>query len=248
MFTVPVVFASSLADDPLINAATAFDIPSGASGSASDSDARTAQADLNVSKTDGSTTYTPGGSATYTIVVTNDGPSDALNTTVADPLPTGVILAANATCAAAGVASCGAVTGSAGQTSFGATGAQIAAGAGNALTFAAPVAYASSMATNPLINTVTVTDPAAPLPATASDSDALSQIVDLRITKTDGVATAIPGQAVSYTIVVSNGGPATRSARPSPIRCPPLSAVRPGHVWRAAAAAVHRGREASMTW
>ncbi len=207
VFTAPVVFASGLADDPLINAATAFDIPSGASGSGFDSDVRAAQAVLNVTKTDGSTTYMPGGSATYTIVVTNDGPSDALNTTIADPLPTGVTLAANATCAAARTASCGTVTGSAGQSSFGATGAQIAAGAGNALTFAAPVGYAPNMTANPLINTVTVTDPAAPLPATSSDSDALSEIVDLRITKTDGVTTAIPGQAVSYTIVVSNAGP-----------------------------------------
>ncbi len=207
VFTAPVIFASGLMDDPLINAATAFDIPSGASGSGADADARAAQALLNVTKTDGTTTYTPGGSATYTVVVTNAGPSDALNTTIADPLPTGVILAANATCAAAGVASCGTVTGSAGQASLGATGAQIAAGAGNALTFAAPVGYAPNMTANPLINTVTVTDPEALLPAIASDSDALSAVVDLRITKTDGVAIAIPGQAVSYTIVVSNAGP-----------------------------------------
>ena len=207
VFTAPVVFASDLADDPLINAATAIDVPSGASGSGSDSDARAAQAALNVSKSDGSSTYTPGASATYTIVVTNAGPSDTMNATVADPLPAGATLAANATCVASGTASCGTVTGATGQTSFGATGAQIAAGAGNALTFTAPVAYAPGMTANPLINAVTVTDPAMLSPATASDSDALSSIVDLGITKSDGVATVVPGTSTSYTIVVSNAGP-----------------------------------------
>src|SRR5262249_45618324 len=34
-----------------------------------------AQADLAITKTDGTTTYTPGGTTTYTIVVSNNGPS-----------------------------------------------------------------------------------------------------------------------------------------------------------------------------
>jgi uncharacterized repeat protein (TIGR01451 family) len=207
VFTVPVAFASDLTDDPLVNAATANDLASGATGSGSDSDVRAAQAALAATKTDASATYTPGGVATYTIVVTNAGPSDATNTTVSDPLPSGVTLTANATCLAAGTAACGTVTGTTGQTAFGTTGASIAAGVGNSLTFTAPVAFASSMTANPLLNTVTVTDPASAAPATATDSDALSADVDLAITKSDGVTTAVPGQTVTYTIVVSNAGP-----------------------------------------
>ncbi|MGH8850912.1 MAG: beta strand repeat-containing protein [Casimicrobiaceae bacterium] len=207
LFTAPARFASDLADDPLINAATATDVASGASGSGSDSDARAAQAALGVSKADGTTTYTPGGGATYVIVVTNAGPSDASNTSVSDALPVGVSLAADASCTAAGDASCGTVTGTTGQTSFGTTGARIAAGAANTLTFIAEVTFAPTLTANPLQNIVTASDPALALPATAVDSDTRTVVVDLAITKTDGVTTAVPGQSVIYKIVVSNAGP-----------------------------------------
>ena len=45
---------------------------------------RDAQADLGITKTDSSPTYTPGTSLTYSIVVSNAGPSDAIGATVAD--------------------------------------------------------------------------------------------------------------------------------------------------------------------
>ncbi len=207
VFTVPVAYASDLTDNPLVNAATATDLASGASGSASDSDVLAAQAVLTVTKTDGSATYSPGGIATYTIVVTNAGPSDTTSTTVSDPLPSGVTLTANVTCVTAGSANCGNVTGTAGQTTLGTTGASIVAGPGNSLTFTAPVAFASNLTTNPLVNTVTVTDPASASPATATDSDTLSASVDLAITKSANVTMAVPGQTLTYTIVVSNAGP-----------------------------------------
>ena len=38
----------------------------------------------------GSLTYTPGGAVTYTIMVTNSGPSDAVGATVADTIPAGL--------------------------------------------------------------------------------------------------------------------------------------------------------------
>ncbi len=207
VFTVPVAFAANLAADPLVNAATVTDLASGASGSGSDSDTRAASAVLGVTKSDGSATYTPGGTATYTIKVTNAGPSDALALTVNDPLPAGVTLNGTATCVPAGVAVCGTVTGIAGQTSFGTTGAQISAGAANFLTFTVPVAFDPAMTANPMVNTVTVTDPASALGASVSDSDALVAAADLTITKTDNVASVVAGTATTYTIVVTNAGP-----------------------------------------
>ena len=205
-FTVPVAFASSLVDDPLVNAVGVTDAASGASGSATDSDARAAVASLAVAKTDGSATYTPGGTATYTVTVTNAGPSDALDVSASDPLPAGVTLTANAMCIAAGSANCGTVTGTAGQASFGTTGARIAAGAGNTLTFTAPVAFAPGLTTDPLVNTATATDPAAPGPATGSDSDTSAASVSLSTTKSDGSATYVPGSSATYTITVANTG------------------------------------------
>jgi uncharacterized repeat protein (TIGR01451 family) len=49
-----------------------------------------AQADLAISKTDGVTTVTSGGSTVYTIVVTNNGPGDANGAVVTDPVATGL--------------------------------------------------------------------------------------------------------------------------------------------------------------
>ena len=66
--------------------------PTPANNTASDTDTLTPVSALAVSKTDGSATYTPGGTATYTVVVTNAGPSNAINGTVSDPLPAGVTL------------------------------------------------------------------------------------------------------------------------------------------------------------
>ena len=193
--------------NPLVNTATATD-PASPPASGSDSDARTAVAALAVTKTDGSATYTPGGTATYTVVVTNAGPSNAASVTVTDPLPAGVTLGANAVCVASGTSNCGTVTGTTGQASFGTTGATVAAGAGNALTFTVPVAFASSLTTNPLVNTATATDPASP-PASGSDSDALAAQVALNVVKTDGSATYTPGGTATYTITVTNGGPSS---------------------------------------
>ncbi|MEO8674409.1 MAG: hypothetical protein ABI569_02455 [Casimicrobiaceae bacterium] len=206
VFTVPVAFAPGMTTNPLVNTATATDLASGASASGSDSDTLVGAVGLVVSKTDGSATYTPGGTATYTIVVTNGGPSNASSLTVTDNLPAGVTLNANATCAAAGTATCGTVTGTSGATSFGTTGATLAAGAGNSLTFTVPVSFAANMTTDPLVNTVTVSDPSAPVPVSASDSDTRAASADVGIVKT-GPATLIPGSAITYTLTITNAGP-----------------------------------------
>ena len=202
----PVAFAPGMSTNPLVNTATAIDVPTGVTASGSDSDTLVAAAGLAVTKTDGSATYTPGGTATYTVVVTNGGPSNAANLTVTDNLPAGATLSANAICAATGAATCGTVTGATGGTSFGTTAATLAAGAGNALTFTVPVSFAASLATDPLINTVTATDPSAPGPVSASDSDTRAAVADVGIVKT-GPATLIAGSAITYTLTLTNAGP-----------------------------------------
>ncbi len=206
VFTAPVAFAADLATDPLVNSATATDGPSGATGTGTDSNGRAPRVSLAVVKTDNSPTYVPGGTATYVITVTNTGTSDALDVTVHDALPSGVTLTGTVTCAANGVALCGTVTGVAGQVVLGTTGAAIAAGAGNSLVLSAPVAFATDLTSNPLMNTATATDIASGATAAGSDSNTLARNVSLSITKTDGQVTYTPGTTGTYTIVVSNTG------------------------------------------
>ena len=61
---------------------------------------------LSVTKSNGTGTYAPGGSATYVIVVSNSGTAAASGATVVDNLPAGVTLSAPWTCAASAGSSC----------------------------------------------------------------------------------------------------------------------------------------------
>lgn len=61
--------------------------PDGMNNSATDVNGLEPSADLAITKTDGTATFIPGGSTTYTIVATNNGPSDAPGATVADSFP-----------------------------------------------------------------------------------------------------------------------------------------------------------------
>ncbi|MEK7786071.1 MAG: hypothetical protein AAB658_11730, partial [Chloroflexota bacterium] len=64
-----------------------------------------ASADLALSKDDGSSTYTAGGTTTYTITVRNNGPDNVTGATVVDNLPA-AITSASWTCVATGTAAC----------------------------------------------------------------------------------------------------------------------------------------------
>ncbi len=48
--------------------------------------------DLSITKDDGSLTYTPGGTGIYTITVFNNGPHNVVGATIADYLPSGVMM------------------------------------------------------------------------------------------------------------------------------------------------------------
>lgn len=72
---------------------------------------RTRQADLSITKSDGSPTYTPGGSATYVLTVSNAGPDAVVGATVSDTLPNGATLSGPWTCSATAGSSCSAASG-----------------------------------------------------------------------------------------------------------------------------------------
>ena len=106
---------------------------------------------LGVTKTDGKTTYVPGTSTTYTIVVTNSGPSTLLGGTVSDPLPA---LASGGTWTA--VATLGSSATPAGGS--GDLNALIDLAPGGTITFTYVVAIKGTASGN-LVNTVTVSPP-----------------------------------------------------------------------------------------
>ncbi len=164
--------------------------------------------DLSITKTDGTGTYTPGNPISYTIVVSNAGPSDAVGASVADVVPA-AITGVSVGCVASGTAACGTDGSSGNNISF--TGVDIAAGAGNFLTLTVS-GTVDPATTGNLVNTATVTAPAGttdPNLANNSDTDTDTPALasNLTATKDDGVATYTPGQQVVYTIVVGNSGP-----------------------------------------
>ena len=63
--------------------------PTPGNNNAADTDLLTPRADLSISKTDGKPSVVPGTDNTYTITVTNNGPSTVTGAQVSDVLPAG---------------------------------------------------------------------------------------------------------------------------------------------------------------
>ncbi len=129
------------------------------------------EADLSITKTDGSVSYAPGGNTTYTIVVANSGPSAAATgVSVVDLLPVEIASAVYT------AVSTGGATGftASGGGSINDTGIQMPVGSTITYTLTATI---SQFAIGNLVNTATVSPPAGttdPNPSnnTATDTDA----------------------------------------------------------------------------
>src|SRR5204863_476785 len=103
--------------------------------------------DLSITKTDGVTSATPGGSVTYTITASNAGPDPATGATVADTFPAS--LPCTWTCVGAGGGTCTA-------SGAGNIADPVILPAGGSVTYTATCTIAAS-ATGTLSNTATVT-------------------------------------------------------------------------------------------
>ena len=104
---------------------------------------RARQADLSIAKSDSVSTYTPGGTTTYVITVSNAGPDAVTGATVSDTLPNGATLT--------GPWSCTATSGSCGAASGGAAGDQsisltVDLNAGGQATIDVPVSFSADPA------------------------------------------------------------------------------------------------------
>ena len=193
----------SLANTATVAVGGAVIDPNLANNSATDTDTLAPSADLSITKTDGQTSATPGGSATYTITASNAGPSDAPGSSVSDTFPA-ACTSVSWTCVGAGGGSCTA-------SGSGNLGDTVSLPVGGSVTYTA-TCNISAAATGSLVNTATVaagggaTDPN-PANNSATDTDTLALFADLSITKTDGLTTVTPGGTTTYTITASNAGP-----------------------------------------
>ena len=189
----------TLANTASVTSSPATD-PTPANDSATDTDTVTTSADLSIAKTDGVASVVAGTSTTYTITVTNNGPStEPAGVVIDDPVPAGTtptesepdcVLGASFTCT---------------------TSAALAPGASVSYQLTLAVPPGSGLVT--LANTVSITSASVtdPVPAndTATDTDAVTRSGDLSIAKTDGVASVVAGTSTTYTITVTNNGPST---------------------------------------
>ncbi|HEY3053185.1 MAG TPA: DUF11 domain-containing protein, partial [Thermoanaerobaculia bacterium] len=201
-----VVKVNSSATGSVVNTAsvsTATTDSNAANNSATASAPVTASADLVVTKT-GPASVTPGQNATFTVTVTNNGPSDAQTVSLTDPVPANSTFVSESQTGGPAFACTTPPAGATGTIVCNSP--SLAAGA--TATFSIVVKVNNS-ATGSVVNTASVstatTDSnAANNSATASAPITLS--ADLAVTKT-GPASVTAGQNATFTVVVANNGP-----------------------------------------
>jgi uncharacterized repeat protein (TIGR01451 family)/LPXTG-motif cell wall-anchored protein len=192
--TVPAQ-AASLSNTASVASTTADPDPSNNSDTADTS--VTASADLVMAKL-GPPTVTAAGSVTYTLTVTNNGPSDADNLSVADTLPAGVTFVS--------VTGGGWTCSNTGNVSVACTRLALAAGSSApviTVVVTAPAQAGSLTNTASVGSTTTDPDPSNNL---SSVTTGVTASADLAITKS-GAASVVAGSNLPYSLTVTNNGP-----------------------------------------
>ncbi len=124
------------------------------------------EADLAITKDDGTATYTAGGQLVYTITATNNGPNDVVGATVSDSFPP-QLPNASWTCAASGAASCTA-------SGSGDISESVDIPVGDSVVFTVTADVVDGATVNPLVNTASIAPPPGttdPVPGNDSDDD-----------------------------------------------------------------------------
>ncbi|MDW8440242.1 MAG: hypothetical protein RML96_07195 [Caldilineaceae bacterium] len=196
--TVVAQVAGNLTVDAVTNVAAVYSVDASNVASATVTTPVTTAANLDVIKTALNDPVYAGGVAFYQIVVVNNGPSDAQNVLVTDTLPISTTYAGGDTvCSATGrLITCAIGT--------------LPAGAGRTMLILAGIDRLAADGLT-LTNLVTVTSPTSGVSVTATATSAVVQPTggdaDLALRK-EGPATAMAGEPITYTLVVTNYGPA----------------------------------------
>jgi len=182
--------------------------PTPGNNSATDTDTLTASADVQVTKADSPDPVIAGNNITYTITVTNNGPSDAQTLSLSDAVPANTTLVSVTT--PSGWTRTDAVpAGGTGTLTF--TRATLAAGGSSVFTVVVNV-NASTVNGTIISNTASVSSATAD-PTAGNNSATATTLVqnqaDLAITKvrTPNTASITSGTNVTYTVQVTNNGP-----------------------------------------
>jgi uncharacterized repeat protein (TIGR01451 family) len=163
----------------------------------------TQRADLSLSKVVNTVIVTMGQNVTFTLVITNGGPSDATGVTVSDTLPSGLIFS-NAT------ASVGSYDNSTGLWTIG----NVTHSTTATLSLIATVNTISTVTNIAQVATSNQPDPdSTPGNSNASEDDQASalvggQVADLSIAKTVAPNLVAVGTRLTYTLSITNNGPA----------------------------------------
>ena len=201
--TVSASATGSLTNSVTITAPSNVDDPNLSNNTASDVDTLTPQVDLSVSQSDGKTSIVPGNSNTYTITVTNNGPSTINNFTLNDAVPAGLLNPVF-------TPSSGLYNNASGLWD----GLILASGNSVTLTLTGMV---SPTATGSITNAISISAPSGVSETnsgnnSATDTNTLTPQVDLSVTQTDNKTSVTPGTSNTYTITVTNNGPSTISS------------------------------------
>jgi uncharacterized repeat protein (TIGR01451 family) len=205
--------SGSLSNTASISSSPVSD-PTPGNNSATDTDTVTGSADLSIAKDDSVGSVAPGTSTTYTVTLTNNGPSDvAAGVEITDTAPAGTtISSSDGRCVvASGTATCttDAVLTSGASTSF-------------SITLAVSAGYSSgSLSNTASISSSPVSDPT-PGNNSATDTDTVTAAPTPHLTLTKEVATSASGPwsssasiagptTVYYRLVVTNDGNVTIS-------------------------------------
>ena len=154
-------------------------------------------ADLSITKTDSPDPVSSGEQLTYTLNVSNSGPSPATSVSVSDTLPGSVTYESTTPSQGSCSHASGTVTCSLGT---------IASGANATVQIVVRPTSGSSI-TNQASVSSPVSDPVLVNNA-ASATTTVDPVADLSLTKTDSPDPVLSGQQLTYTLTVSNAGPA----------------------------------------
>src|SRR6266545_2262929 len=204
--TVPSGTTGQFVNSATVTPPSGTNDPTLGNNSATDTNPANPTADLSITKTSSPNPYVPGQPLTYTITVTNNGPSDVTGATVSDPLPAALSGAGFTwTCSATAPNACGAASGT------GSIATTVNLVSGGTATFSLSGTVPSGT-TGQFVNTATVTPPSGTTDPTLTNNTATNQnpaniTADLSITKTSSPNPYVPGQPLTYTIVVTNNGP-----------------------------------------